>query len=70
MPGAQVERRRADEAVHVRVEPAGEAGEQRGEDEGDEADPEGIGADARQQHRAAAQAADRAARARAQQVAR
>ena len=29
MPGRDVERRRADEALHVRVEPAGQAGEQR-----------------------------------------
>ena len=66
---AHVERRRADEAVHVRVEPAGQAGEQRGEHEQREPHPERVGADARQQHRAAAQAPDRAARPRLQQVA-
>ena len=64
-----VEGRGADEAVHVRVEPAGEAGEQCGEDEQREANPERIGADARQQHRATAQAADRATGPRLQQIA-
>ena len=60
---AHVERRRADEAVLVRIQPAGEPGEQRGDDEQREAHAERVGADAREQRRAAAQAADRAARA-------
>ena len=43
---AHVERRRADEAVHVRVEPAGQAGEQRRHHEQREAHAERIRADA------------------------
>jgi hypothetical protein len=35
---AHVEWRRADESLHVGVEPAGESGEQRCNDEGDEPD--------------------------------
>ena len=66
---AHVERRRADEAVLVRVEPAGEAGEQRGDDEERQAHAHRVGADAREQRRAAAQAPHRPARTRVEQVA-
>jgi hypothetical protein len=67
---AHVERRRADEAVLVRVEPAGDAGEQRGDHEQRQPHAVRIGADAAEQDRAAAQAADRATGARLQQVVR
>jgi hypothetical protein len=67
---ADVERRRADEAVLVRVEPARDSREERGDDEERKPHPHRVGADAREQRRAAAQAAHRAPRARVEQVAR
>ena len=66
--GLDVERGRADEPVHVRIEPAGQSRQQCGEHEGDEADAEDVDAEARQQHAAAAQAPDRAAFAGIEQI--
>ena len=67
-PGVDRERRRIHEPQQVRVEPARQAGEQRGVDEDDDLDPGGVDAEALGHHAAAAQAADRAARARVEQV--
>ena len=66
--GPHVERRRADEAVHVRVQPARQPGEQCRRDEQRQPYPVGVRAHTGQQYGTAAQAADGPARARTQDV--
>ena len=67
--GVQRERRRVDEALHVRVQPARHAGEQRGETKTIMREA-GVDAERLGHHHAAPQRADRAARARVEQVLR
>ena len=66
--GAEVERRRAHVALHVRIEPAGQACQQSGENENRKPHAEEIDREAFHHGDAAAQAADGAALARVEQV--
>ncbi len=63
-----VERRRADEAAHVSVKPAGNRGEQRGDHESDEPNLKRVDAERFDQRVAAAQRAHRPADARIQKI--
>ena len=64
----EAEGRRVHAALHVHVEPAGEAREHGGIDEGEQAGARGIDAEARRRHRAALQSADGAAGPAVEQV--
>ncbi len=66
--GTDIERRRTDKAVHVRIQPARQTRQQGRHDEQAEADTERIGTDTRQQRGTAAQGTDGAPRAGLQNV--
>ncbi|GCC45511.1 hypothetical protein chiPu_0029607, partial [Chiloscyllium punctatum] len=65
---AGIERTRADEAAHMRVEPAGERGQECRDHEGHELDPERVDAEALDQRVAAAQRPHGAAEPRVQEI--